>query len=98
MAIRVYFLCGETLNMLLNLLKGGPLSVFTVWELPNSENIYSSTGITVLAEVEQTASTTGKWDHSLTIASYLPVVRILYKSAPTSFQDAYLVVIFYSLI
>lgn len=50
-------------------------------------------GIKVLAEVDQTASTTGKWDHLLTIASYLAVVRVLYMSAPTSFQDAYLVVI-----
>lgn len=53
-------------------------------------------GIKVLAEVDQTA--TGKWDYSLTIVSYLAVVRVLYMSAPTSFQDAYLVVIIYNLI
>ena len=40
------------------LLKGGPLSVFTTSGIPNSENTLSTLGITVLAEVELTVSTT----------------------------------------
>ena len=41
------------------LLNGGPLSDFTTSGTPNSENTFSSFGMTVVAAVDFTVSTTG---------------------------------------
>lgn len=68
---------------------GGPLSVFSSSGIPNNEKILSNRGITDLADVDRSTSTTGylEWS-SITTNRYSPVGNGPQKSAETRDQGS----------